>query len=105
MSDVVTAAVIAALASVVGSVLTFIIGMRSVRRSVSTSGFPVFLLGSVVFSLGLAPVFTLPIDLIVGVAPPERAGAASAIAETAGGGTLSLGSVLQQSTMPSDVCV
>ncbi len=47
-----------------------------------TSGFPVFLLGSVVFSLGLAPVFTLAIDLIVGVAPPERAGAASAIAET-----------------------
>lgn len=37
MSDVVTAAVIAALASVVGSVLTFIIGIRSVRRSVSTS--------------------------------------------------------------------
>lgn len=37
MSDVVTAAVIAALASVAGSVLTFIIGIRSVRRSVSTS--------------------------------------------------------------------
>jgi DHA2 family multidrug resistance protein-like MFS transporter len=47
------------------------------------SGFPIFLFGSVVFSLGLAPVFTLAIDMIVGVAPPERAGAASAIAETA----------------------
>jgi MFS transporter, DHA2 family, multidrug resistance protein len=47
------------------------------------SGFWTFFIGSVVFSLGLAPVFTLAIDLIVGVAPPERAGAASAIAETA----------------------
>ena len=33
-------------------------------------------------SLGLAPVFTLATDLIVGAAPPERAGAASAISET-----------------------
>jgi DHA2 family multidrug resistance protein-like MFS transporter len=48
-----------------------------------SSSFLPFLIGSVVFSLGLAPVFTLAIDLIVGVAPPERAGAASAIAETA----------------------
>jgi DHA2 family multidrug resistance protein-like MFS transporter len=47
-----------------------------------SSGFWTFFAGSVVFSLGLAPVFTLAIDLIVGVAPPERAGAASAIAET-----------------------
>jgi DHA2 family multidrug resistance protein-like MFS transporter len=47
------------------------------------SGFWTFFAGSVVFSLGLAPVFTVAIDLIVGVAPPERAGAASAIAETA----------------------
>jgi MFS transporter, DHA2 family, multidrug resistance protein len=47
-----------------------------------SSGFWPFFAGSVVFSLGLAPVFTLAIDLIVGVAPAERAGAASAIAET-----------------------
>ncbi|MGD9538782.1 MAG: MFS transporter [Alphaproteobacteria bacterium] len=38
--------------------------------------------GSVVFALGLAPVVTLTTDLIVGSAPPERAGAASAISET-----------------------
>ncbi len=36
----------------------------------------------VVYSLGLAPVFTLATDLIVGSAPPERAGAAAAISET-----------------------
>jgi DHA2 family multidrug resistance protein-like MFS transporter len=38
--------------------------------------------GSLIFSLGLAPVFTLTNDLIVGNVPPERAGAASAISET-----------------------
>ena len=37
MSDAIAAAVIAAFASVIGSVLTFIVGIRSVRRSVSTS--------------------------------------------------------------------
>jgi MFS transporter, DHA2 family, multidrug resistance protein len=34
-----------------------------------------------VFSLGLAPVFTLAADLIVSTAPPERAGAAAGISE------------------------
>jgi DHA2 family multidrug resistance protein-like MFS transporter len=38
--------------------------------------------GIVLYSLGLAPVFTLATDLIVGSAPPERAGAAAAISET-----------------------
>jgi DHA2 family multidrug resistance protein-like MFS transporter len=37
---------------------------------------------SVVISLGLSPVFTATTDLIVGSAPPERAGAASGISET-----------------------
>jgi DHA2 family multidrug resistance protein-like MFS transporter len=59
------------------------VGFAAFTRIDEASGFPIFLFGSVVFSLGLAPVFTLAIDLIVGVAPPERAGAASAIAETA----------------------
>jgi hypothetical protein len=37
MSDFLVAALIAAFASVIGSVLTFIVGIRSIRRSVSTS--------------------------------------------------------------------
>ncbi len=37
MSDAIGTALIAAISSVVGSVLTFIVGIRSVRRSVSTS--------------------------------------------------------------------
>jgi len=38
--------------------------------------------GNVVYSIGLSPVVTLTTDLIVGAAPPERAGAAAAISET-----------------------
>lgn len=37
MSDAIAAAVIAAFASLVGSVLTYIVGIRQIRRSVSTS--------------------------------------------------------------------
>jgi hypothetical protein len=37
VSDAIGAALIAAVSSVVGSVLTFVVGIRSVRRSVSTS--------------------------------------------------------------------
>jgi hypothetical protein len=37
VSDVVIAAVIGAMASVIGSVLTYLVGIRSIRRSVSTS--------------------------------------------------------------------
>lgn len=52
-----------------------------------------------VFSLGLAPVFTLATDLIVGTAPPDRAGAAAGISEMSAelGGALGialLGSVV-----------
>lgn len=39
--------------------------------------------GTLVMSLGMAPVFTIGTEIIMTSAPPERAGAASAIAETA----------------------
>jgi len=56
------------------------------------SGFAMIVTGSVVFSLGTAPVFTLTNDLIIGSAPPERAGAAAGISETAAelGGALGI---------------
>jgi DHA2 family multidrug resistance protein-like MFS transporter len=38
---------------------------------------------SVIIAVGLAPVLTLTTDLVVGSAPPERAGAASGVSETA----------------------
>jgi DHA2 family multidrug resistance protein-like MFS transporter len=55
----------------------------AVMTQVDGSGVGLLILGNVISALGLAPVFTLTTDLIVGAAPPERAGAASAISETA----------------------
>jgi DHA2 family multidrug resistance protein-like MFS transporter len=48
----------------------------------ASDGLAVLVTGSVVFSLGIGPLFVLTTDLIMGSAPPERAGAASAISET-----------------------
>jgi MFS transporter, DHA2 family, multidrug resistance protein len=57
------------------AVLTQVGGSRDADLAILASA-------SLVVSLGLAPVFTATTDLIVGSAPPERAGAASGISET-----------------------
>ena len=75
------------------------------------SGLAVLVTSTVIFSLGLAPLFTLTNDLIIGTAPPERAGAASAISETGAelGGALSiailgtLGTAVYRSQMTDDL--
>jgi len=56
------------------------------------TGLAVLVTGSVVFSLGSAPITTLATVLMVGTAPPERAGAASGISETSSelGGALGI---------------
>ena len=48
--------------------------------------------GSIIYSLGISPVVILATDLIVGSAPVEQAGAASAISETSSelGGALGI---------------
>jgi DHA2 family multidrug resistance protein-like MFS transporter len=48
----------------------------------ASTGFWGYAIASIVFSLGCAPVFTMTNDLIIGSAPPERAGAAAGISET-----------------------
>ena len=52
----------------------------------------IVVVASIVISLGLAPIFGLTTELIVGSAPPERAGAATGMSETASelGGALGL---------------
>ncbi len=57
-------------------------GFGLLTRVDGSSALAVLVTGSLLVSLGLAPVFTLATDVIVGAAPPERAGAASAISET-----------------------
>jgi DHA2 family multidrug resistance protein-like MFS transporter len=57
-----------------------------------SSELAVIVAGSLLFSLGLAPVFTMANDIIIGAAPPERAGAAAGISETSAelGGALGI---------------
>jgi DHA2 family multidrug resistance protein-like MFS transporter len=57
-----------------------------------TSALAVLACSTAIFSLSLAPVFTLTNDAIIGTAPPERTGAASAISETSSelGGALGI---------------
>ena len=68
--------------TVAGGLALAAVGFGLLTQVNGASGLAVIVIGSVVFSLGLAAVFTLATDLMVGTAPPERAGAASAIAET-----------------------
>jgi DHA2 family multidrug resistance protein-like MFS transporter len=67
-------------------------GLAILTQVGASDGLVPLVAGSVVISLGLAPVFGLTTELIVGSAPPERAGAASGIAETASelGGALGI---------------
>jgi DHA2 family multidrug resistance protein-like MFS transporter len=46
------------------------------------SSLGVLVAGQIVFSLGMTPVAVLNTDIVLGSAPPERAGAASALSET-----------------------
>jgi MFS transporter, DHA2 family, multidrug resistance protein len=67
-------------------------GFALMTQVEADSGIVILVVSGVIFSLGLAPIFTLTNDLIIGTAPPERAGAASAISETGAelGGALSI---------------
>jgi DHA2 family multidrug resistance protein-like MFS transporter len=101
-----------ALAFVAGSMLTPMI-VRRFRpatvivggMAVSAAGFVLLALvddaasplamlvtGSVVFSIGLTPVVALTTDLVLGAAPPERAGTAASMSETSSefGGALGI---------------
>jgi DHA2 family multidrug resistance protein-like MFS transporter len=57
-------------------------GFALLTRVDDANGLALVVAGSVLFSVGLAPLTTLSTDLMIGAAPPERAGAASAVAET-----------------------
>ncbi|MFE0186577.1 MFS transporter [Streptomyces sp. NPDC058989] len=48
----------------------------------SASGLPVLVAGFVMVYLGISPMFVMGTDLIVGAAPPEKAGSAAAMSET-----------------------
>ncbi len=58
------------------------VGMAMLSRLDGSSDLALLVTGQFVMMLGFGPTVILGIDMIVGAAPPERAGAASAISET-----------------------
>ncbi|MFI0419539.1 MFS transporter [Spongiactinospora sp. 9N601] len=86
-------------------------GLFVLAQMDATSGIIFVMAAWVIVGLGVAPSSTLSVDLIVSSAPPERAGAASAISETGGelGNALgialigSLGVAVYRSTMSDAV--
>jgi DHA2 family multidrug resistance protein-like MFS transporter len=65
-----------------GGLLIAAVGLLMLFSVGTTDGLALLIAASVVMSVGLAPVFGLTTELIVGSAPPERAGAATGISET-----------------------
>jgi DHA2 family multidrug resistance protein-like MFS transporter len=78
--------------AMLGGILVAIAGIALLTQAGAAGGPWLVVVGVVILSLGLAPLFTLAADLAVGSAPPERAGAASGISETSSelGGALGL---------------
>jgi MFS transporter, DHA2 family, multidrug resistance protein len=58
------------------------IGVGAITTFDGSTGLAFFVITTIAMALGLAPMFVLTNDLIIGCAPPERAGAASGISET-----------------------
>ncbi|MEP6731930.1 MAG: MFS transporter [bacterium] len=106
LSPVIARRVRPALVMAGGLVLASVGFLLLASMSVTTT-LGVMMVGFVFYSLGLAPVFTLTTDLIVGAAPPEHAGVAAALSETGSelGGALgiailgSIGTAVYRSAM------
>lgn len=99
---------------VAGSLALAAIGVGLLTQ-VGVSSLPLLVIANFIMSLGFGPVITLATDVIVGSAPPERAGAASGLSETGAefGGALgiavlgSIGAAIYRNqvtvAMPDDV--
>lgn len=64
------------------SLATSAVGYLVLTQVGSDSGLPVLVAGFVIVYLGISPMFVLGTDLIVGAAPPDKAGSAAAMSET-----------------------
>lgn len=76
---------------VAGGLVLAALGFGLVTQ-VGINSLPLVVIGNVLMSIGGGFTFTLTVDMVVSAAPPERAGAASAVAETGAefGGALGL---------------
>lgn len=67
-----------------GGLAISVVGLLLVTQASATSGLAVLVTGFAVTNLGAGPLVSLATDLVVGSAPPETAGSAASMNETAG---------------------
>ena len=87
-----------------------VVGFAIITR-IGTDSLALIVVGQMVMMVGIAPAFTLLTTFVIGSAPPERAGAASAISETGAelGGALgiavlgSIGTAIYRSRIDSGI--
>ena len=104
---------LAPLTTIATGLLIASVGFAVIALVNGTDGLLAVVVGPTIFALGFPLVFILTTDLVVGAAPPGRAGAASAISETAVelGGALgiallgSIGTAMYRSKMAGAVPV
>jgi DHA2 family multidrug resistance protein-like MFS transporter len=95
----------------VGGLATSAVGFALLALADGPHALALLVAATVVMSLGMAPVITIGNEMIITAAPPERAGAASALSETSAefGGAMgiavfgSLGTVLYRHVLSSDM--
>jgi DHA2 family multidrug resistance protein-like MFS transporter len=74
-----------------GGLIMAAVGFAMLTQVSRDGGLPLLVVAFIIVSIGISATMTITTDLIVGVAPPERAGAASAISETSSELGLALG--------------
>jgi DHA2 family multidrug resistance protein-like MFS transporter len=74
-----------------GGLIMAAVGFTMLTQVSRDGGLPLLVVAFIIVSIGISATMTITTDLIVGVAPPERAGAASAISETSSELGLALG--------------
>jgi len=79
---------------IAGGLLITVIGMALISVASGTNGFMLVIVGFVLDTLGIAPTVVLGTDLVIGSAPPEKAGSAASLSETSNQLGIALGVAL-----------
>ena len=79
---------------IAGGLLITVMGMLLISLVSGTNGFMFVIVGFVLDTLGIAPTVVLGTDLVIGSAPPEKAGSAASLSETSNQLGIALGVAL-----------
>ena len=95
--------------TIAGGLVITVIGMLLIYLSPAVDGLLMLITGFVLDTIGIAPTVVLGTDLVVGSAPPEKAGSAASLSETCNQLGIALGvaalgsiaSIVYRSSIPS----